>query len=62
MLYDKSVPEAVRLQSPVFNSFPKSEVSKNIYKIVMKFIDQPADTFYKNNFQKFISNFFIRRN
>ena len=61
MLYDKAATEAVRLQTPFFNSFPKSEVSKNIQQIVMKFIDQPAEIFYKNNLQKFLHKFFIRK-
>lgn len=58
LLYDKLVAEAVRLQSPYMNSFPKCEVAKNMQKIAMSFIDEPGEAFYKNNFTKFLKRFF----
>lgn len=62
MLYDKAAAEAVRLQSPLFSSFPKSEVSKNIQSIMAKFIDEPTDKFYKNSLHKFLHNLFCHEN
>lgn len=62
MLYDKAVSEAIRLQDPIYNSFPKSEVSKNIQKIVLKFIEQPEETKSTNNLQKFLHKLFKKAN
>lgn len=61
LLYDKTVSEAVMQQTPFFNSFPNSEISKNMQKIVMKFIDEPPELFYKNNLHRFLQNFFKKR-
>jgi len=58
LIYDKAVSEAVRQQTPYIYSFPKSEVAKNMQNIVLKFLDEPADNYYKNSFSRFLRNFF----
>ena len=58
LIYDKVVSEAVRQQTPYIYSFPKSEVAKNMQNIVLKFLDEPADNYYKNSFSRFLRNFF----
>ena len=58
LIYDKAVSEAVRQQTPYIYSFPKSEVTKNMQKIVLRFLDESADNFYKSSFSRFLKNFF----